>query len=651
MAAPTAAWLSAAYVKSVVANGNDIYVGGNFTSIGGIAANNIARFNLVSQRWFALGADLQANGNGVRGIVSAIAVVGNDVYVAGLFSAADNRLTQSVSANNVARWNVVTSTWAALGADAGVAKNGFDGVVNSSLVANGKLYFVGKFKNAYNNATNAVTVNNVACWNPTNSTWSSLGKGIGTQTSYEVYDVVVLGDNLFIGGKFPTVIRSDNYILHVDCIARWNLTSNSWFPLGVDSGGSGTNGCGGDVHALATDGTYIYAGGFFAHANNSATDRPPASNVARWNGTTWSTLNGNNTVGNSGVSDLVRELCFNNGQLYVGGAFENVNNPNGTTTPANYLARWNGSAWLLLGAGAIADGNGLNSEVLAATFAGGQLYVGGNFDGAFNNTGAMVTVNGLARWTGTVWTGVTNSAFKSLTSVSAASFAANSEASADSIVTAFGTTLATGTIAGRTVPLGTNLLNTTVNVLDAAGTSRPAPLYFVSALQINFLVPSGTALGVATVTVNSGDGSQSQGTLNIIACAPGMFTFNANGGGVPAAQVLRVKANNALVYESLARFDTATSRWVPNPIDLGPVGEKVFLVAYGTAIRGRGVTPATMTIGGTAASVSFAGAQGTLTGVDQVNAEIPRSLIGRGDANMIFSVGAKNANTVLINIK
>ncbi len=651
VAAPRAALQSTVAIKALVVNGNDIYVGGNFTSIGGIAANNIARYNIVSQRWFALGGDLQANGNGVRGtFVSAITVVGNDIFVAGSFTGADNRLNQFVSANNVARWNVVTSTWSALGSGTGPQKNGVNGDVTSSVLANGKIYFAGTFKQAYNSDAVGVDVYQVAAWNPATSTWSSLAKGLGAASTYEIYDIAVMGDNLYIGGNFGAVFRADSSVVHVACIARWNFTANNWFAMGVESSTANSNGAGGDVFALATDGTTLFVGGFFPFVKNSLTDKPPASNIARWNGTSWTTLNGSNNVDNNGVDQVVTEICYNNGMLYVGGDFENVKNANGSLTFASRVARWNGTAWTLFGAAAT-DGNGVNNGVKALLFTGGQLYVGGNFDEAYNNASSTVTVAGLARWTGTIWTGVINSAIKSLTSVSAASYAANGEASAEGIAAAFGTTLATGTLVGKTVPLATNLLNTTVNVLDAAGTSRPAPLYFVSALQINFLVPGGTVPGVATVTVNSGDGSQSQGTLNVTAYAPGMFTFNANGSGVPAAQVLRIKADNTLVYESLARFDTATSQWVPTPIDLGPVGEKVFLVAYGTAIRGRGVTPATMTIGGTAATVSFAGAQGSLTGVDQVNAEIPRSLIGRGNANVIFSIGAKNANTVLINIK
>ncbi len=657
VAAPTsAAQDSPVVVKVMVVSGNDIYVGGSFTTIGGIAANRIARYNMVSQRWFALGADLVANGNGVRGTtsetgVSTITVVGNDVYVGGLFEGVDNRTGQFVSANSVARWNTTTSTWSALGSGVGPQKNGFNGDVTSSVLRNGKLYFAGTFKQAFNSATVAVDVFQVATWDPATSTWSSLAKGLGAASPYEIYDMAVMGDNLYIGGNFPAVFRADNSVVHVACIARWNFTSNNWFAMGVESATADTNGTGGDVHALTTDGTTLFVGGFFPFAKNSLTDRPQASNIARWNGTTWSTLNGTTNVNNNGVDQVVTELNYSGGFLYVAGDFENVKNTNGSLTFASYLARWNGTAWTLFGAAAAVGGNGVNSEVHALAVADGQVYAGGIFTQAYNNIGNSVNVNGLARWTGSVWTAVTGSvAVKSLASVSAASYAVAAETTIDGIIAAFGTTLATGAQSSTTLPLPTNLLNTTVNVLDSAGSSRPAQLFFVSAGQINFLVPAGTAAGVATITVNSSDGSQSQGTITVTACAPGLFTANANGKGVPAAYILRVRANNTRVNEQLMQLDAVTSKWVPKPISLGPVGEKVFLIAFGTGIRG-GTTPATMTMGGTAATVSFAGAHQSLVGVDQVNAEIPRSLIGRGEINVILTIGAKTANTVMINIQ
>ena len=41
----------------------------------------------------------------------------------------------------------------------------------------------------------------------------------------------------------------------------------------------------------------------------------------------------------------------------------------------------------------------------------------------------------------------------------------------------------------------------------------------------------------------------------------------------------------------------------------------------------------------------------TYPGLDQINAALPRSLIGRGEMDLVLMVDGKTANTVKINIK
>jgi uncharacterized protein (TIGR03437 family) len=237
-----------------------------------------------------------------------------------------------------------------------------------------------------------------------------------------------------------------------------------------------------------------------------------------------------------------------------------------------------------------------------------------------------------------------------LASVSAASFS-NAAFAPDTIIAAFGTNLATGRQAATTQPLPTTLLGTNVSVRDAAGTTRNAPLFFVSSGQVNFIVPAGTATGSATITVTSSDGSQAVGTVQIERVAPGLFTANANGQGVPAALVLRIR-NGVQTYETLARLDTSTNRFVTSPVDLGPATDQVYLVLYATGVRNRtGLSAVNVKIGGVDAPVNFAQAQGSLAGLDQINALIPRSLLGRGDADVVLTVDGKTANTVRVNIR
>ena len=236
-------------------------------------------------------------------------------------------------------------------------------------------------------------------------------------------------------------------------------------------------------------------------------------------------------------------------------------------------------------------------------------------------------------------------------SVSAASFV-GTELAPESITAAFGEKLATQTQIAGGLPLPTQLAGTTLKVRDNGGVERNAPLFFVAPSQINYLIPSGTASGPATVTVTSGDGTISTGLVAIAAVAPGLFTANANGQGVAAAVVLRVKANGTQIYEPVAQFDLAQNRFVPVPIDLGPATDQLFLILYGTGIRFHGsLATTTATIGGTISDVLYAGPAEGYAGLDQVNLTLPHSLAGRGVVNVVLTVDGKAANTVTIQIK
>lgn len=241
--------------------------------------------------------------------------------------------------------------------------------------------------------------------------------------------------------------------------------------------------------------------------------------------------------------------------------------------------------------------------------------------------------------------------FNPLATVSAASFLGG-QLAPESIVAAFGANLATAIEIGNTVPLPTMLAGTKVMVKDSSGDERLSPLFFVAPNQINYLIPAGTVNGAAAVTVNSGDNKISVGTVQIASVAPGLFTANSNGAGVPAATIFRLKPNGESVIEPLARFDSSTNRFVAIPIDLGPETEQVFVVLFGTGFRfNGGLSGVGAQIGGVNSEVLFAGPQGDFVGLDQCNVRIPRSLNGRGEVELALTVNGQAANIVRISIK
>jgi uncharacterized protein (TIGR03437 family) len=239
------------------------------------------------------------------------------------------------------------------------------------------------------------------------------------------------------------------------------------------------------------------------------------------------------------------------------------------------------------------------------------------------------------------------------TTVSAASYSGDSVAT-ESIVSAFGSNFSTTTQSapsGQELP--TTLAGASISVRDAAGTERFAPLFFVSPMQINYQIPPGTVSGNAIITITDTSlFGVASGTANITDIAPGLFTANANGVGVAAAVALRIRADDSQVFEPVAVFDQTQNQFVAIPIDLGLETDQVFLVPFGAGFRFRSSSSAvTATVGGTDVQVTFAGAQGTLIGLDQANIRLPRSLIGRGEVDVVMTVDGQTTNTVRISIK
>lgn len=238
-----------------------------------------------------------------------------------------------------------------------------------------------------------------------------------------------------------------------------------------------------------------------------------------------------------------------------------------------------------------------------------------------------------------------------IASVNASSFI-GTELAAESIVAAFGDRLATGAQMATNIPLPTTLAGTIVRIRDNTGAERSAPLFFVAPSQVNFQIPAGTVNGPATITITSGDNAVSTGTMNIATVAPGLFTANANGQGVAAAVVLRVKEDGLQIFEPVTQFDSGQNKFVPVPIDLDAATDQLFLILNGTGFRFRSsLSAVTATIGGMNVDALYAGPVDGFVGLDQANLRIPRSLAGRGVVDVALSVDGKPANTVTVQIK
>ncbi len=234
--------------------------------------------------------------------------------------------------------------------------------------------------------------------------------------------------------------------------------------------------------------------------------------------------------------------------------------------------------------------------------------------------------------------------------VSAASYIES--LASDSIVAAFGSDLATTTAVATTLPLPTTLGGTRVSIIDAAGVEHQAALFFVSPQQVNYQIPPRAALGQARIRITNANGQTSTGWMQINQVAPGLFSANASGSGVAAAAVVRVTADNQQRFESAVRYDLLQNRFVAVPIDLGPENEQVFLVLFGTGIRNRAsLSSVSAKVAGEPVEVLYAGEQGGFVGLDQINLRLPRSLIGRGEVDVVLTVNGRSTNPVQISIR
>ncbi len=218
----------------------------------------------------------------------------------------------------------------------------------------------------------------------------------------------------------------------------------------------------------------------------------------------------------------------------------------------------------------------------------------------------------------------------------------STEVAVGSLATIFGTNLTTGTASG----LSNILSGASISVMDDAGKAVPAALLYASPGQINFVVPTGLQAGTATVTISAGTGTQ-RGSLVLSLAAPGLFSENAGGGGVAAAQTITVESGGAQV--SGVAYTCASGTCKPLPIDLSK--GSVYVILYGTGVSGAGQSNVTATIDGQSAVVQFAGQQGQFVGLDQINVLIPSTLSGAGVVPVQISADGITSNTVQIQIQ
>jgi len=245
-------------------------------------------------------------------------------------------------------------TWGALGTGLGLNSQFGVASVHALQVVSGDLYAGGSFAAPGGNY-------GIARWN--GSSWNSVGGGANAS----VLALAALNGVVYAGGDLTSVGG-----VSVNRIAKWNGTS--WSALGT--------GMNGFVYALAAKGTKVYVGGSFTTAGGVTVNR-----IAYWETTdsTW------HAMGSGLDNDVFAIAITDNDTVYAGGQFSNL------------LRKWNPgtSSWDALANG---PSGGTTPVIRALAAKGNHLYVGGKF----TTVGSpAITVRGIAKWSGSAWSGLT----------------------------------------------------------------------------------------------------------------------------------------------------------------------------------------------------------------------------------------------------
>lgn len=320
-------WVNA----SVVYNG-ELVVGGRFTCAGGVPANYIAKWNGTS--WSALGS-------GTDGWVNALTVYNGELIAGGQFVNAGG-----VVVNNIARWD--GTTWTDV-------SGGTNSIVAALTVYNGQLIAGGYFTDA-----EGVTCNYIGAWDQNG--WYTLGTGMSSQ----VMALDVYGTDLIAAGFFTTAGG-----MAANHIAKWDGTT--WSTLG--------SGIAWITYSLGHYNGDLIAGGLFSNAGTVS-----ANSIAKWDGTTWLALG--TGMGATAVGyNYVFALAEYNGNLYAGGMYETAGG-----VLAHSIAKWDGSSWTDLQGGVWYGGSNVYA-VNALTVYNSDLYAGG----IFTSAGATGVAH-IAKW-------------------------------------------------------------------------------------------------------------------------------------------------------------------------------------------------------------------------------------------------------------
>ncbi len=315
-------------VLALAVSGGTVYIGGDFTSIAGVARNNIAALDAATGTVTSWNPGATGEFGPGMGVL-ALAVSDGTVYTGGTFTGfagqTRNRIAALDSVTGAATsWNPNANGW-----------------VYALAVSGGTVYAGGYFTNIggqarqYMAALDATTGAATSWHSDANGAVFALAAGVGM---------------VYAGGNFSSIggeIR--NRIAALDAATG---TATSWNP-----GASGS--LPGGVYALALSGGTIYAGGVFSTIGGQARSNIAALDAATGTATSW----------DPEANAAVRSLAVSGGTVYAGGDFTSIGGKARNHIAALHATTGRATGW----------NPSANSNVYALAVSKGTVYVGGQF--------------------------------------------------------------------------------------------------------------------------------------------------------------------------------------------------------------------------------------------------------------------------------
>ncbi len=346
----------------LVTAAGDLFAGGLFSVPSPSVSTNVARWDGLA--WQALGTGTQSVLPAYAGVFALAELANGDLVAAGQFQAAGG-----VPAFKVARWD--GSTWSAMGG--GIEQFGPTGesstVFALESTATGEVFAAGNFGTVSGRDARGLARWNGVAWR------AARASGIGSAAS--AVHRTAAGE-VFLGGPF----RDIDGVAH-NGIAR--RVGNGWAPVGAGIADFGVFGPAVAAITSLASGELVVGGSFPGAVG------VPSPGLVVWNGAAWAPLGGG--LAGLGSPPQVEALhVAANGDLLVAGVFDIAG-----TAAVEGVARWNGSTWSSLGSGLTSQGQ-LVSLRAVTTAANGDVYVAGWFPlGGFGPTAK------IARFDGTSW--------------------------------------------------------------------------------------------------------------------------------------------------------------------------------------------------------------------------------------------------------